>query len=95
MLTTHVSLVPIKKKIESKVKSLQVDYNLTDEGDFLNYLSTRFDCKPDVSVSLTQLRMIERVLKLVGFDEIEQNVTRHDTLATTILDKDPERKPRI
>ena len=58
-----------QKDIESKIKSLQVDFDLTDEGDFSDYLSTRFDRKPDGSVSLTQPRMIERVLKLVGLME--------------------------
>ena len=79
MSTMYASLVWIKKEIETKIKSLQVDYDLTDKGDLLDYLGIRFDRKTCCSVSLTQPRMIERVLKLVGFDGIEENFTRYDT----------------
>ena len=75
----YTSLVRIKKGIETETKLLQVDYDLTDKGDLLDYLGIRFDRKTGCSVSLTQPRMIERVLKLVGFDGIEENFTRYDT----------------
>ena len=81
--------------IESAINSLPLDYNLTDEGNLLDYLGAHFDHKPDGSVSLTQPRMNEHVLKLVGFPGIEQNVTRNDTPATTIIDKHLDGKPRI
>ena len=84
-----------QEDIESEINSLPLDYNLTDEGDLLDYLGTRFDHKPDGSVSLTQSWINEHVLKLVGFAGIEQNVTMHDTPATTIIDKDLDGKPRM
>lgn len=84
-----------QKDIESEINPLQLDYDLSDEGDLLDYLGTRFDRMSDGFVSLTQPRMIERVLKLVGFSGIEQNVIRINTPATTILDKDPDGKPQM
>lgn len=67
----YASLVRIKKGIETVIKSLQVDYDLTDKDDLLDYLGILFDRNTGCSVSWTQPRMIERVLKLVGFDGIE------------------------
>ena len=60
----------------------------------MDYLSTRFTKRSDGSVLLTQPRMVDRILKIIGFDKLDENVTKHDTPATTILDNDPEGKPR-
>ena len=80
-------------KINAEIKSLQKDYDLADEGELLDYLGTRFDRKPDGSVLLTQPRMVNCELELVGLDKIGNNVTKHDTPATSILDNNPDAKP--
>ena len=57
---------PHKYKIDAEIKSLQRDYDLTDDGDLKDYLGTRFDRHKDGSVTLTQPRMMERVFDIVG-----------------------------
>lgn len=43
-----------KHKIDSEIKSLLQEYDLTDDGDLKDYLGTRFDWHIDSSVILTQ-----------------------------------------
>ena len=57
-------LSPDKSRILSEIISLQKDYDLTDEGPLQDYLCTRFDCNKDGSITLTQPRMIDRVLSI-------------------------------
>ena len=59
---------PYKHKIDAEIKSLQKDYDLTDNKDLKNYLGTRFNQHKDGSVTLTQPRMMERVFDVVGLD---------------------------
>ena len=86
---------PDNDKITSEIRSLKKDFDLTDKGDLLDYLGTRFDRNPDGSVLLTQPRMVERILKLIRFDKISENVTKHDTPATTVLDNNPKAPSRM
>ena len=55
-----------KRKIQSEILSLKKDYDLTDEGELQDYIGTRFERSSDGSVTLTQPRMIERLMAIVG-----------------------------
>lgn len=87
-------LSPDKSKIASEIASLQRDYDLTDEGPLQDYLGTRFDRNSDGSVTLTQPRMIERVLSIVGLDSKDTTIKVHDTPAVETLTSTPSSAPR-
>ena len=76
---------PSRSKINQEIRSLQRDFDMTDEGDLNDYLGTRFDRKSDGSVELTQPRMIERVLDIVSLNQSDNHVKTHDTPATSVL----------
>ena len=73
-----------KHAITNEISSLQRDFDLTNDGELQDYLGTRFDRSPDGSVTLTQPRMVDRVLEIVGLLS-GSNVKLHDTPATAIL----------
>ena len=85
------------KRIDAEISSLKSSFNLTDEGPLKYYLGTRFDCYDDGSIKLTQPRMTERALKVVGLDVNDQHVKMHNSTASSkkLLDKDPNGKPRL
>jgi hypothetical protein len=87
---------PNEQLINDEIKSIQQDYDLTDEGTLKDYLGTRFERRKDGSIELTQPRMIDRVLQIVGLDPESQHVKTHDTPASSenILDQDPDGSPR-
>ena len=88
---------PYKHKVDAEIKSLQQDYDLTDNGDLKDYLGTRFERHKDGSVTLTQPRMMERVFNIVRIDPASTNVKLHDTPASSdcILDNDPDGNPKL
>jgi hypothetical protein len=59
-------------------------------------LKDRFERKPDGSLELTQPKMIDRVLRIVGLDPNSTRTKLHDTPAASdqLLDNDPNGKPR-
>ena len=72
-------------------------YNaLTDKGDLPDYLGTCFTRHSDGSLSMTQPKMIKRVLSIVGLDPQSEHVQMHDTPASDSkpLGKDPNGQPR-
>ena len=75
---------PSENKIKGEIASLQKDFDLTDDGPLQDYLGTRFQRNTDGSVLLTQPRMIERALQLVGLHKDSASKT-HDTPANKIL----------
>ena len=77
-----------------EIISLQSDYDLTDDGELQDYLGTRFDRSSDGFVTLTQPRMINRVLEIVGLNK-DENVKVHDTSATIILTDTDAANPRL
>ena len=91
-----VLISPYKTKITTEIKSLQEEYDLTDDGELQDYLGIRFDRQGDGSLLLTQPRMIERVLGIVGLDPDNNQTKLHDTPASEhkILDNDPNAAPR-
>ena len=72
---------PHKSHIRREIDSLKKDYDLTDEGTLYDYLGTWFDRHSDGSVTLTQPRVIERVLQIVGLAVTNSHVKSHDTPA--------------
>jgi hypothetical protein len=80
-----------------EIASLKAGYNLTDDGDLKDYLGTRFDRHDDGSISLSQPKMIERVLKIVGLDPTCNRTKLHDTPASEheLLDDDPDGIERV
>ena len=86
---------PSQSKIVAEITSLKKDYALTDEGKLQDYLGTRFDRNSDGSVTLTQPRMIDRALSIVGLNHQETHVKMHDTPAVDVLTSSPSSKPRL
>jgi hypothetical protein len=99
MLVVYVDdailISPSKALISKEIASIQEDYDLTDDGELQDYLGTRFDRKPDGSLELTQPKMIDRVLRIVGLDPDSTRTKLHDTPAASdrLLDNDPNGKP--
>ena len=65
----HIIISHDRRKIQSEIlslKTLKKDYDLTDEGELQDYIGTRFERSSDGSVTLTQPRMIERLMAIVG-----------------------------
>lgn len=62
---------------------------MTDDIDAHDYLGTRFDCHADGSITLTQPRMIDPLLTIVGLDSKTSNVKLYDCLAISVLHDDP------
>lgn len=91
-----VLISPTKGMIQREIDSLKREYTLTDEGELQDYLGTRFRHLPDKSIELTQPRMIERVLKIVGLDPKDENIKTHDSPAASdkLLDNNPNAAPR-
>jgi hypothetical protein len=92
-----ILISPYKSLIHKEIKSLQLDYDLTDDGEHEDYLGTQFSRKADGSIELSQPKMIERVLKIIGLDPDSTRVKLHNTPASDskILDNDPDALPRI
>ena len=57
---------PDNEAITSAIKSLEEDFLLTDEGDLKDYLGVRIERRPDGSALITQPRMVDRCLSIVG-----------------------------
>jgi Reverse transcriptase (RNA-dependent DNA polymerase) len=92
-----ILISPYKTLIQKEIKSLQEEYDLTDDGELQDYLGIRFEHMKDGCLKLTQPRMIERVLKIVGLDENNGKTKLHDTPASEhkILNNDPDGKGRL
>ena len=76
-----ILISPSKAKINFEIASLQRDYDLTDDGELKDYLGTRFARNSaNGTIELTQPRMIDRVLRIVGLDPDSTNTKTHDTL---------------
>ena len=85
---------PNKQSIQNEIKSLQKDYDLTDDGKLQDYIGTRCIRNDNGSVTLSQPCMIERLLKIVGLDSNDVYVKLHDTPANAVLQDNPNSEPR-
>ena len=98
ILTLYVDdaciISPSLQKIDVEIQSLKKDYALTDDGALTDYLGTRFNRRKDGTIELTQPRLIERVLQMVGLDSKDEKVKLHNTPAATVLHKNSKGKPR-
>lgn len=77
-----ILISPDKSRITAEIKSLQRDYDLTDDGELKDYLGTRFTKSSDGSITLTQPRMVARILEMVGLDPTSTRTKLHDTPAS-------------
>jgi hypothetical protein len=91
-----ILISPNKQLIDREIKSLQEDYDLTDDGELKDYLGTRFTRRKDGSIELSQPRMVNRIFEMVGIDP-ESKTKMHDTPAvdSRLLDNDPDGEPRL
>jgi len=94
-----ILISPNTAVIAREIRSLQQEFDLTDDGPLRDYLGIRFDRSTTSTgtprVTFTQPKMIERVLQIVGLDSKDTTVRTHDTPAsTTVLDRNPAAKPR-
>ena len=98
MLVVYVDdailISPNDSLIDSEIQSLKSSYFLTDEGPLKDYLGTRFVRAEDGTIEMTQPKMIERVLEIVGLNK--EGVKMHDTPASDskLLDKNPDAADR-
>ena len=86
-----------KDLMDTDIKYLQKDYVLTDERELKDYLGTRFTKHSDRSIELSQPRMIERVLEIVGLNDVSDRTNMHATpdVSTALLDYDPDGAPYL
>ncbi len=100
ILVVHVDdailISPDKHKSHSRIKSLQKDFDVTNDGELKDYLGTRFTRHTDGSIALSQPHMINRILEMVGIHPAS-NTKMHDTPAidSRLLDNNPDRTPRV
>lgn len=87
-----ILISPENALIDKEIQSLKQSYALTDDGPLKDYLGTRFTRHDDGSLEMTQPKMIERALSIMGLDPNSKRTKMHDTPAShsKILDKDPD-----
>ena len=68
---------PSEHLISQEIKSLMKDCDLTNDGRLKDYLGIRFEHHQDGSITLTQPRMVPRILAMVGLNPDERTKTRH------------------
>ena len=85
------------KRIDTELFLLKYSFNLTDKGPFKYYLGTRFDRNADGSIELTQPRMIQRALKVVGLEVNDQHIKMHNYPESSekLLNNNPNGKTRL
>lgn len=58
-----------KHKFDAEMKSLQYDYDLTDDGDLKDYLGTHFGRHSDGFIVLAQPCMIGQIFDILGLSQ--------------------------
>lgn len=81
-----ICIGPDAAEINTIIKSLQKDFNLTDEGDLTEYLGIKITRTEDKGLELTQPMLIQRILTAVGLPTMKRVST--STPATRVLQKD-------
>ena len=61
-----ILIPPHKSLIDFEINSLQKYFDLTHDGEFKEYLGTRFTKRKDGSIELSQHRMVSHILSMVG-----------------------------
>ena len=73
-----ILIYKIKQSINDEITSLMKDCKLTYERELNDYLGTRFECNKYGWIELTQPRMIDGVLNIVGIDPENKEVKLHN-----------------
>jgi hypothetical protein len=81
---------PDSKAIDREIKSLQRDYDLTDEGDLNNYLGLSVTRDSEGAIHVTQPHLIQRIIAAVG---LQDDSKMHNTPANVLLHKDTDGPP--
>ena len=82
------------KRLDAEIRLLKSSFDLTDEGPLKYYLGNRFYCNADGYIELTQPRMIQRALKVVGLDVNDQHVKMANNFECSTLMK-PFWSPKV
>ena len=91
-----VVISPDKLQIDNLVKSLQQDFDLTDDGDVKDYLGVRIEKLSGGRFKLTQDRIINRCLEIVGIpvnNDTHTKTHRTPAVPDSILQKDSDGEP--
>lgn len=83
-----------KLTMHVEIKSLQLEYDLTDDGELQDYLGIQIERSDDGSITLIQPRMINRVIDIEGLTS-DTHVKTHDIPTTHISNSDSTAQPRI
>ena len=83
----RILIGPDANEIDTIIKPLQKDYNLTDEGNLKEYLGIRCDKTRTGGLKLTQPTLIGRILKAVGITA-KTKVQKRRTPMNKVLQKD-------
>ena len=78
------------KDIDAMIKELQVNYNVTDEGEIDDYLGVKIQCQENNLITLTQPHLIDSILKDVQLDLPNVTTKPYPAATTVLLHKDPE-----
>ena len=88
----------IKQRFNMKSSRYNIFLILSNNSEFKDYLGTIFENNKKYGlITLTQPRIVEIIIDLVGLNYTSENVKTNDTPACSnnLLDNDPEIKTRV
>ena len=85
-----IIISPNSKDIESLIKELQVNYNVTDKGEIDDYLGVKIHRQENETYTLTQPHLIESILEDVQMNLPSTTTKPYPAATTVLLHKDPD-----
>ena len=85
-----IIISPKADDIDMMIKELQVNYNVTDEGELDNYLGVKIQRQSNDTITLTQPHLIKSILKDVHMDSPNTSTKPYPAATTVLLHKDPK-----
>ena len=85
-----IIISPNAEDIDATIKELQVNYDVTDEGEIDDYLGIKVQRQEDNMITLTQPHLIDSILKDVKLDSPNTITKPYPAATTVLLHKDPE-----
>ena len=86
----RIIISPNAKDIDATIKEIQVNYDVTDEGDIDDYLGVKIQRQENNTITLTQPHLIDSILKHVKLDSPNAVTNPYPAATTVLLHKDPE-----